>query len=285
MRNWPPLPSSSHSIVGRATHHRRRSTPGFALALLTVLLCGAPAAVADGWRAHIGEARAYAESRAGEISFGVRTSRGLRGVAVERGVPSASVVKAMLLVAYLREPDVRRRGLQRAERALLGPMIRRSDNAAVSVILPRLGVERVYRLARLAGMTRFHLAWPVWGLSRTSARDQARFFSRLDSYVPARHRDYALRLLRTIVPSQRWGVAQVDLSGWRLYFKGGWGSGTGLVDHQSALLTSGRSRVALSITTRFNPSHEYGKATLRGIARRLVGRLRLPLATPSLLQY
>ena len=36
--------------------------------------------------------------------------------------------------------------------------------------------------------------------------------------------------------SQRWGIGQASLPGWRVYFKGGWGSGTGAVDHQVALL-------------------------------------------------
>jgi hypothetical protein len=155
-------------------------------------------------------------------------------------------------------------------------MIRRSDNVAAQAILGRLGSGPLERLARVAGMHRFRLVLPVWGLSQTTARDQARFFYRIDSYVPSRHRAYALRLLARIVPSQRWGIGRVSLPGWRLYFKGGWGSGTGLVDHQSALLASPRGRVALSITTRFNPDHAYGKRTLREVARRLVGQLLPP---------
>ena len=83
---------------------------------------------------HIGEAREYAAKRAGHVSFGVRTQRGIRGAEIRRAVPSASVVKAMLLVAYLRRPSVRHRRLRRDERALLGPMIRRSDNAAASQV-------------------------------------------------------------------------------------------------------------------------------------------------------
>jgi Beta-lactamase enzyme family len=232
------------------------------------------------WDSRVDAAKRYAAGREGLISFALVDEQGrLHAYRPRAVVPMASLLKAMLLVGYLR--TARDRGLTDEEAGVLGPMIRRSDNAAVSIILPHVGAVRLYRLARLAGMGRFRLAWPVWGLSQTSARDQARFFSRLDSYVPARHRRYALRLLRTIVPSQRWGVARVAHPGWRLYFKGGWGSGTGLVDHQSALLVSRYSRIALSITTRFNGSHKYGKATLRGIARRLVGRLPLPLATGS----
>lgn len=238
------------------------------------------------WRARVEAAKRYAEGRAGLVSFAVIDERGrVHGHRARSRVPTASLLKAILLVGYLREPSVRGRSLTADERSLLGPMIRWSANAPVQVILPRVGAASLYRLARAGGMTSFRLAWPIWGLSQTTARDQARFFSRIDELLPRRHRRYALRLLRTIVSSQRWGVGKVPHPGWRLHFKGGWGSGTGLVDHQSALLTSGRAQVSLAITTRFNPDHGYGKETLRRVARRLVGRLRAPLPTGSFLPF
>jgi hypothetical protein len=118
-------------------------------------------------------------------------------------------------------------------------------------------------------MTRFAVN-PVWGLSLTTARDQSLFFLRLEQLLPGRHEAYALKLLRTIVPSQRWGMGQTIPDGWRLYFKGGWGSGTGAVDHQSGLLRRGDDRVSISVMTVNNPSHAYGKATLEGVSRRLL---------------
>ncbi len=111
---------------------------------------------------------------------------------------------------------------------------------------------------------------PIWGLSRIDAADQTLFLLHVDGYVPRRHRAYALRLLRTIVPSQRWGIARVRPPGWALYFKGGWGSGSGAVDHQVALLRRGRRRISVAILTTGSPSHEYGKRTLRGVAARLL---------------
>jgi hypothetical protein len=55
--------------------------------------------------------------------------------------------------------------------------------------------------------------------------------------------------------------------------KGGWGSGTGLVEHQVALLRRGEERVAVAILTTGSPSHDYGKQTLRGVAERLLQNL------------
>jgi hypothetical protein len=160
-------------------------------------------------------------------------------------------------------------------------MIRRSDNNAASTVLGLVGRTRLNRLARITGMTSFRLVTPYWGHSVITPRDQARYFHHIDRYVPARHRRYAMHLLAAIVPSQRWGVAEVAPDGWRLYFKGGWGSGTGLVDHQTALLRSGKVRVSLCITTRFNQDHRYGKQTLRGVALRLIGRRWRAAPTPG----
>jgi hypothetical protein len=224
----------------------------------------------------MGAAVAYASHRHGEIAFAVRTptrSWSWHGAEI---FPSASVLKAMLLVAYLDLPSVRARALEPADRALLAPMIRRSDNAAAGRVLGIVGAARLRGLAHRAGMHRFTPVPGIWGLSRIDAVDQARYFLRIDSLLAPRHRAYAMRLLNTITPAQRWGLARVRPRGWRLYFKGGWGSGTGWVDHQVALLTRGEERVSVAILTHLDGSHAYGKETLRGIALRLLKGLSPP---------
>lgn len=240
------------------------------MTLLALAFAASPAdATGRPWRADIRAAREYAAGRLGDVSFGVRTRTGLHGVGVERTVPSASVVKAMLLVGYLREPNVRRRELRRPDRALLEPMIRWSDNASASQVCNIVGTDGLARLARRAHMRRFRPTRP-WGLSTIDVEDQTRFLLHIERHVPRRHRRYALRLLGSIVPSQRWGIARVRPPGWALYFKGGWGSGTGWVDHQVALLRRGRRRLAVAILIASSPSHAYGIETLRGVAKRLL---------------
>jgi beta-lactamase class A len=230
----------------------------------------AAALLAPAWTPGLRPANAYADTRAGTVAFAVRTDRGLWGRDVDRPVQSASVVKALLLVAYLRQPDVRSRPLRRDERHLLSPMVRWSNNRKAAAIATRLGAARIERVARQAGMPSFHLALPCWGCSPITAREQTRFFLHIDAQVPARHRAYAMELLQTVVHTQRWGIAEVAPTGWTLYFKGGWGSGRGLVDHQVALLQRGRERVSVAILTTVNGTHRNGKATLRGVARRLL---------------
>lgn len=231
----------------------------------------APATGAGEWRPHMRSAVAYAEGRLGMVRFAVRDPDELWAWHGTDTVGSASVLKAMLLVAYLDHPSVRDRPLRRADRALIGPMIRRSDNDAAGRVLAFVGPRRVYAVARRAKMRRFELDPVIWGLSRIDAVDQARFFLHIDDRVVPRHRPAALHLLASIVPRQRWGIGRVKLpAGWQLYFKGGWGSGTGAVDHQVALLRHGERRVAVAVLTSGSPSHEYAEETLRGVFTRLL---------------
>ncbi len=238
--------------------------------VLGVALLAAPAQAAHAWQPDVKAALAYVHHREGEVRFAVRTDRRLWGYRRTDGVQSASVVKALLLVAYLDDPRVRARPLRAADHRLIDPMIRRSDNGAATKVLAFVGPRRVRATARRAGMRRFVLNPFVWGGSRIDASDQTRFFLHIDVHVVARHRATAMQLLRTVVPSQRWGVARVRPDGWRLYFKGGWGSGTRLLDHQIALLRHGDDRVAVAVLTSGNPDHGYGQQTLRGVFARLL---------------
>jgi hypothetical protein len=240
------------------------------LAALTTSAVLAAAGHTPAWQPGVLAAEAFARTRRGTVTFAVRSDCGAWGRRQDVAVSSASVLKAMLLVAYLRRDGVRDRPLSAGQRALLAPMIRRSDNAAATRILARVGPVHLQRAARRWGMAHFAVVADPWGASRITARDQARFWLHLDRRLPPRHRAYGLTLLRTIVASQRWGIGRAAPRGWTLYFKGGWGSGRGLVDHQVALLTRGDQRVSLAILTTGQDSHDYGKATLRGMAARLL---------------
>jgi hypothetical protein len=237
---------------------------------VALVFAAAAAGAGAAWSPDVKAARAYLRHRHGEVRFAVRTDDRLWGYRRTDGVHSASVVKALFLVAYLDDPRVRSRPLRAADHRLIDPMIRRSDNAAATRVLDYVGAARVRATARRVGMRRFRLVTGVWGASRIDASDQTRFFLHFEAHVVVRHRATTLHLLRTVVPSQRWGVARVRPDGWRLYFKGGWGSGTGLVDHQVALLRAGADRVAVAVLTTGNPDQAYGEQTLRGVFARLL---------------
>jgi len=242
-----------------------------ALAVVLAIAATAGSTPPPAWHPDMAEAIRYARHRHGEIAFAVRTpGGGAWGWHQTAIFPSASVLKAMLLVAYLDLPSVQGRSLRAADRALLAPMIQQSNNADAGRVLGIVGPARLRALAHRAGMRRFAPVTGIWGLSRIDAADQARYFLHIDELVAPRHRAYAMHLLNSITPTQRWGIARVQPFGWRLYFKGGWGSGTGWVDHQVALLTRNDERVSVAILTHLDGSHAYGKETLRGIALRLL---------------
>lgn len=224
------------------------------------------------WAKRVAAAKRFAESRVGRISFAVVDEAGrLHGSHPNRVHNSASVVKVMFMVALLRQPDVRHDSLSRGERRLLGPMIKRSDNQAATAIFNRVGAAALYRLAADAGMRKF-TTQPLWGLSTITARDQARFFFRLERFVPKRHRDYAMHLLTKVVADQRWGIPPVAPAHWKLHFKGGWSGAPSWRVNQVMVLRRPPRRVAIAILTREQPSLTYGERSIEGVAKRLFAR-------------
>jgi hypothetical protein len=228
------------------------------------------------WRARVRKARRYARRRLGRVSFAVVGEHGrLRGFKVRRTFRSASTIKVMFMTAYLRQRSVRHRRLRPSDKALLKPMITRSDNSTATIIFNRVGRRRLRRLAHAAGMHDFRPS-VVWGLSRISARDEARFMRHLRRYIPARHRAYAFHLLSHIVSWQRWGMPGAQPRGWHIYFKGGFVPGpVGWVTHQIALLRHRRHRLGIAVLT-YSPTLGYGARTIHGVTRRLVGSYAAP---------
>jgi beta-lactamase class A len=230
------------------------------------------------WRPHMLAAIGYTDTRRGDIAFAVRTDEHFYGYRPDHDEWSASVVKAMLMVAYLNEPSVRGRNLDAHDTQLLTPMITESDNDDAQIVFDTVGQGALRALARRVGMTHFATS-PIWGETEVTAADQTLFFLHIDSFIPARHRAYAMSLLAGIVPSQRWGIGEVAPRGWKLYFKGGWGYGTGLLDQQVVLLVRGCTRVSIAVLTMYDGSHDYGKDTLKGIFARLLRGL--PTTAPT----
>jgi hypothetical protein len=221
------------------------------------------------WQPDMQGALRYKRTRVGDIAFAVRTDSRFWSYRPDHVEWSASVLKAMLLVSYLDRPSVAVRDLNEGDRALLNPMITVSDNDAATEVRSIVGNSGLSTLAHRVGMTSFEPA-AIWGESHITARDQTKFFLHIDSFIPKLHRAYAMRLLASVTPSQRWGVGEVAPKGWKLYCKGGWGSGTGLIDHQVALLVRGCARVSVAVLTMDDGSHPYGKETLKGMFARLL---------------
>jgi beta-lactamase class A len=221
------------------------------------------------WAERIEDARKFAAGRRGHVGFAVVDEEGnLHGHNAAAHFESASVVKVMLMVAYLR--DARNRSLSDHDRNLLAPMIKHSANAPASEIYLEVGAGALQKLARDAEMKGFSTG-PTWGASRIAPGSQARFFHELERYIPERHVDYAMRLLAGIVSRQRWGIPPEVPQGWQIRFKGGWApEAAGWKINQVAMITNGGRRLAIAVLTRGNPSKAYGEATVRGVAERLL---------------
>ena len=99
---------------------------------------------------------------------------------------------------------------------------------------------------------------------------------RLDDFIPGRHERYARRLLSHVIEPQRWGIGELRKPNWRVFFKGGWGSGSGAVCHQVAFLERDDQRIAVAVMITNSPSHAYATHTLRGVFRRLLEDLPKP---------
>jgi beta-lactamase family protein len=225
-------------------------------------------------RRAVDAARDYLRRRGGYTSLAVLDSEGrMSGRHLHRTFVSASVVKAMLLVADLRKLAAGHRRLDAGRRALLGAMIRLSDNAAATTIFELDGERGIWELARRAGMTDFSIAG-YWSSAQISAADQARFFFGMEELTPGRFRRYANHLLSHIVDYESWGIPAVARPrGWRVYFKGGWrGTARGQLVHQVARLVRPRHRVAIAVLTDGDPSMAYGIETIEGVTSRLLAR-------------
>jgi hypothetical protein len=224
--------------------------------------------------ARVRAAARYQGNRSGRTAFAVIDSQGrLSGRHIHRTFVTASVIKAMLLVAYLRKLDAQHRPLDSSSRARLHPMIHVSDNSAATSVWRSVGNARLYRLARKAGMTEFSIVG-IWARAQISPADQARFFFKQDSLIPRQFRRYARSLLSGISGAQSWGIPRVARPhGWHVFFKGGWrGTGLGQLVHQVGRLERGHTKFAMAVMTDGDPSMGYGITTIQGVTAKLISR-------------
>jgi Beta-lactamase enzyme family len=231
---------------------------------------GFPAAAFPSARA-LAAAAAYLDARAGRTAFAVVDSAGrLRGLRVRDHFQTASVVKVMMLVAYLQMLDAHHLRVRARDDALLRPMIHVSDNSAASAVLGVVGEAALARVAREAGMQDYAPGVGWWAFTQTSAADQARFFFRLDRLIPPRFYAYALGLLSSIEASQSWGIPPVARPRFEVFFKTGQLPSEGLYNEAARLERPGET-FAIAVLTTADPAMSYGQETVEGVARALLG--------------
>jgi hypothetical protein len=222
----------------------------------------------------IARAQLYLATRAGVTGFAVVDTEGrLSGVNVHRTFITGSVVKAMLLVAYLRRLDAMgQRTVDPTSSSFLYPMINVSDNNAATRCWSIVGDGGMYAVAHAAGMTEFSVTTD-WASAYISPADQARFFFEMDSLIPREFVGYARYLLSTIAAYESWGIPAVARPlGYQVFFKGGWrGTGIGQLVHQIGRLEGHHRTFAIAVMTDGDPSMQYGIDTIQGVTQALVG--------------
>jgi beta-lactamase family protein len=221
------------------------------------------AATQSAWR--------YARRRGGHVSLAVVDTKGrVRAFEGGRVYHSASVVKAMLLVAELRRLRDQGLPLDPATEDLLKAMVTWSDNDAADAIYSRVGDPGLLAVAHMARMRDFSVAG-YWGNAQVTAIDMARFFSRVRELLPRPYRKAGLGMLASVVREQRWGLPRAARGRWSVYFKGGWrATGSGELVHQAAWLKDGKRDLSIAVLTDAQPSRLYAIHTVRGIANRLL---------------
>ena len=216
-------------------------------------------------------ANGYARSREGIVAFAVMGADGkVHDRLGARSFVSASVVKALLLVAELRRIQSQGLTLDDLTESTLQRMITVSDNAAADEIYGRVGDAGLERVADDAGMRDFTVDG-YWANAQITADDMVGFADRLDALVRGPEAGFANHLLRDIVPYQRWGIPTAVGVRWRVRFKGGWRTTElGALAHQFARLDRDHDHLSLAVLTDGQPSQEYAAETIEGVAARLL---------------
>jgi hypothetical protein len=231
-------------------------------------------------QAAIARAERYLASREGHTALAVVDTDGhLSGVHLDEQFITGSVVKAMLLVAYLRQLHAQgEREVDSASDALLSPMIHYSDNKSATHVWSLVGNDGLYEVAHAAGMTHFsvptYASWgSEWGTALLTASDQARFFFEMDSLIPREFVSSARDLLSHIAGYESWGIPAIARPlGYHVFFKAGWrpSPDTFLV-HQIARLEKDGERFSVAVMTDGDSDLTYGIDTIQGATQALLG--------------
>jgi hypothetical protein len=221
----------------------------------------------------IRSAASYLASRQGRTAFAVMDSEGrLSGVHIHWTFVSASVVKAMLLVAYLRRLDAMgQHNVDATSNSFLYPMINVSDNNAATQTWSIVGDSGLYEVARAAGMTDFSIVG-IWANAQISPADQAKFFFEMDRLIPKEFVGYARNLLSTIAGYESWGIPAIARPrGYQVFFKGGWRpTNLGQLVHQIGRVEGHGKVFSIAVMTDGDPSMGYGIDTIQGVTAALL---------------
>jgi hypothetical protein len=198
-------------------------------------------------------------------------------------VPTASVVKVLVMLVVLERARQERRPVTEGELALLWPMITESDNDATSQLWEDIGRgQAVASYLRSVGVSGFTPdPGTSWGVSFASARAMATVLGKViaGEILDEPSRALALRLLDGVIASQRWGIPTgTDAAGDRVGVKNGWypGEEGWRVNSVGVVRPSGGTPYAIAVMTDGRVSWREGIETIEGIAAKVHPAARMP---------
>ena len=205
----------------------------------------------------------------------------LYGENADEQVPTASIVKVLVMLVVFERARQDHRPATDDELALLWPMITESDNDATSELWERIGrgqaLSSYLRAVGVGGITPD--GGTSWGVTFASARGMALVLGKLASgaLLDAPTSALAMHMLESVIPAQRWGItAGTAESGDRVGVKNGWYPGSeGWRVNSVGIVTPRRgSPYAIAIVTDSRPSWDEGIDTIEGIAKLLNAAIR-----------
>ena len=260
-------PAWRHAMGTSASYRRCVADTGLALEGRGT---GTPAAPFPSGAA-VAAAGRFIDGRAGSTAYAVVDDTGVvSGVRIHERFETASMVKVMMLVAYLQMLAAEHRGVDASSNAILYPMIHISDNNAASAVFAAVGgYPALERVAAQSQMTDFVPGVGWWAYTQTSAADQARFFFELDGLIPARFDGYARDCSRGSSRRRAGACRRSRDLGIRCSSRRGGLPSQGLFA-EGALLERPGVRLGICVLTNGDPSMAYGEESIAGVGSALL---------------
>jgi Beta-lactamase enzyme family len=136
---------------------------------------------------------------------------------------AASAIKVTIISALLRKVGGPA-GLTANQRHLCYLMITQSDNDAATALWNDVGMTDMQAFLNAAGMRHTILNY-AWGLTEITAQDELtllRVLVTTRNVLSKRSRQYVLKLMAEVIPSERWGVSAGAPSKVTVHLKNGW---------------------------------------------------------------
>ncbi|MGW4200516.1 serine hydrolase [Streptomyces sp. NPDC004726] len=186
---------------------------------------------------------------------------------------SASIVKVTVLGALLLDAQKANRSLTTREKSLATAMITKSDNDSTSTLWKQLGTTKIQRFLTATGMTQtVPGSNGYWGLTQITARDQQRLLGMLTAkgtVLTDASRAYVLKLMRAVIPSQRWGTPAGAPATAAVQVKNGWlpRKTYGWRVHSIGAFTGTKHDYSITVLTHNNRTMNDGVNTIQAVSR------------------